>query len=196
MKMTHDDRRRFFRITDSIGVSYKHINEEDDNASEKVVGSVHDALNASELLEFHNQALNKALSDLDGRDSLAATAISALNRKIDAVISLMEIDGLQENKVIHNSVQEASISACGIAFPVAETISSQAMLELTLYLETSGEKVVAIGKVIECEKGKDDDSFYIRVEFTEMSEREREKLIQHIVLRQGSLLRSIKQQFE
>ncbi|RUT72583.1 hypothetical protein, partial [Ancylomarina longa] len=54
----------------------------------------------------------------------------------------------------------------------------------------------AIGKVISCDKLQDQNVYYLRVEFTEMSEPDKERLIQHIVQRQGVLLRKLKDEME
>jgi len=194
MKMTNDDRRRFFRITDAIGVSYALIKDGQEN-SEEGVAPVEKGVNVNQLLESHNLAVQSALDDLESTSSVAANAIAALNKKLDIIVSLIGLDNLAAGMFKH-STQEASISACGIAFPVDESMSSDVKINLTLFLETSGEQVAAVGRVIDCQSLDEEGLYYLRVEFIEMKDNDREKLIQHIMQRQGTLLRSLKEQFE
>ncbi|MGH1439609.1 MAG: PilZ domain-containing protein [Cellvibrionaceae bacterium] len=191
MNMSNDDRRRFFRITDAIGVSYTLMNESEENPPEKGGGSIQ-GMSIHSLLESHNQEITSALSDLASSQPEAANAISALNKKLDTITTLIELEGLVDGRATH-SIQEASISACGIAFSVNEELASDTKINLSLFLETSGEQVAAIGRVIDCQSLAEEDAYYLRVEFVEMVDSEREKLIQHIIQRQGSLLRSLKE---
>lgn len=191
MNMSNDDRRRFFRITDAIGVSYTLVSESEDEPPEKGGASIQ-GMSIHSLLEPHNQEITSALSDLASSQPEAANAISALNKKLDAITHLIELEGLVDGRATH-SIQEASISACGIAFPVNEELAPDTKINLSLFLETSGEQVAAIGRVIDCQSLMEEDAYYLRVEFIEMVDSEREKLIQHIIQRQGSLLRSLKE---
>ena len=61
-----------------------------------------------------------------------------------------------------------------------------------MLLRPSAKHVVTLGQVIECEEMSEAGTYYLRVEFTEMTEPNRETLIQHIVQRQGVLLRALK----
>ena len=194
MNKMNEDRRRFFRITDAIGVSYSLV-ETDSDSGEASNKSAMNEVNVNKLLRSHNHAIKNALSVLKTTNAAAAEAITALDKKIDTVIRLMELDSTTEGVQSH-SIHQASISACGIAFPVSEELSSDTQLNLTLYLETSGEQVNALGKVIDCQSLPEEGSYYLRVEFVEMDDSDREKLIQHIIQRQGSLLRSLKEQME
>jgi len=192
MNMSNDDRRRFFRITDAIGVSYTLINESENSPQEKATLPTQ-GVNIHTLLETHNQEITSALSDLASTQPEAVNAISALNKKLDTIATLIELEGLIDGRSIH-SIQEASISACGIAFPVTEALLPDTKINLSLFLETSGEQVAAIGNVIDCKPLTEEGSYYLRVEFVEMVDNEREKLIQHIIQRQGSLLKSLREE--
>lgn len=192
MKMTNDDRRRFFRISDAIGVSYTLISNEEDG-SEAGGHSTETEVDVTELFKSDNQAIKSALEGLSTASPEAAKAIAALDSKIEKIITLIELDGSVEGKSLH-SIQQASISACGIAFPISENIPAESKINLTLFLETAGEQVSALGRVIECQSLPEESEYYLRIEFVEMKEADREKLIQHIVQRQGSLLKSLREQ--
>jgi len=194
MNMSNDDRRRFFRITDAIGVSYTLVADTEGIAKDNP-SPTEQSMNVQALLEAHSHEIKKALSDLESSHPLAADAITALDKKLDTVVTLMALDNLVDSKAAH-SIQEASISACGIAFPVDEVLSPETKINLSLYLDTSGEQISAVGRVIDCQSLVEASTYYLRVEFVEMVDNEREKLIQHIIQRQGSLLKSLREQMD
>jgi c-di-GMP-binding flagellar brake protein YcgR len=195
MSKNKEDRRRFFRITDAIGVAYEVVNSskpssENSTADEKQK----DKVDVQGLLEHHNQAINDILLELRDENPLATRAIEAVNKKLDTLLRFFELDSLSSGQHFQR-VDEASISACGIAFPIEESLSEGTELNLTMHLKPSEEKVDALGKVVGCQE-LNDEEYYLRVEFIEMNDAHRESLIQHIVQRQGALLRSLREQLE
>lgn len=187
------DRRRFFRITDEIAIAYDIITDTEINA-EPQAGSNQPQLDWRSLVQEHNDTINGLLVSLKDQQPLAAQAIEAINKKIDAVLRSMEMHGLAYAGHFE-VVEDASISACGIAFPVVEAMETGTHLNMTLSLKPSDQQVVAVGHVVECES-QGDDGYYLRVEFDEIEDADREKLIQHIVQRQGALLRSLREDLD
>ena len=190
MLKKEEDRRRFFRITDAIGVAYEVI---DDNDTEETESPEQANVDIKDLLACHNNAINDLLSDLSGTHPAVAKTIDAVNKKLDAILQFLELDALSSNQHIQR-IEEASISACGIAFPIEQPLALGTRLNLTLDLKPSDEKIYAVGEVVGCQST--DDSHYLRVEFTEMQDAYRESLIQHIVQRQGALLKSLREQLD
>ncbi len=188
-----DDRRRFFRITDAIGVAYEVIDEAETKASPNDP-EVKTELNIQALLNQHSEEINSIILALGNEQPLVAKAVAALNKKIDTLLQFSELDSLASHQHFQ-SVEEASISACGIAFPINESLDVGKKLNLTLYLKPSEENIHAVGQVIDCKHLIDNDH-YLRVEFTDMSDSYRESLIQHIVQRQGALLKSLREQLD
>lgn len=193
MNSNESNRRRFFRIVDALGVSYKVMTEAelaggDKEDSEQVSRQFVDTFS---VMKNYNNVLNEALEKIQPRDPDTATAIEQLNKKFDALLMMLELDSLITQRACHK-VAEASISASGIAFPVEEKLEPNTFLALELLLRPSSKHVSAIGKVIACDTLSDDNVFYLRVEFIEMTLKDKEVLIQHIVQRQGALLRALK----
>jgi len=193
--MSNDDRRRFFRITDFLGVAYKVVDSNHSIAvNNEIEGSTDTpVIEVGGVIKNHNKIIDEALAEVDKRDPHSAKAINQLNKKVDAILMMMELDNLIAHKAEH-SIEEASISASGIAFPVSENLSVGSSLSLDLILKPSKQQIKAMGKVIECESITDSDQYYLRVEFTEVDGKDREGLIQHIVQRQGALLRTLQGQ--
>jgi len=187
MSKAADNRRRYFRIVDSLGVSYRVILPEKKGAEcglEKRIDTV-------SVLNHHNTLIQEQLKVVESQSPDMAKLASQLNQKIDAILMMLELDNLMAQHACHR-IDQASISASGVAFPIEEALAPNTMLELDLLLRPSAKHVVAIGQVIACDRMSDTDTYYLRVDFTEMTDASRETLIQHIVQRQGVLLRALK----
>ena len=186
------DRRRFFRITDAIHVAYEIIDEEATLESLEVDHN-EVMIDAIAIIEQHNEDVSQTLSELGESAPIAAKAITALNDKIDTLLNLLELDNIIIQKKLQR-VEAASVSACGIAFPISETIAVGQKVRLMMRLESANIKLNAIGCVVDCnELGEE---YYLRVEFVDMSDVDREHLIQHIMQRQGALLKSLREQVD
>jgi|GEM_PF-248522 len=205
-----DNRRRFFRIVDSLGVAYRVLakneaanqadykSRESDSALEPVKEQKGgDFIDTYSLMNTYNQAIKDALVGLEQSHPEAATAIDHLNKKVDTIVMMLELDSLMMQAAAHR-IEQASISASGIAFPVDNQLAPGTYLALDLLLKPSIQHITAMGKVIACDPlpsdatDSSDSTYYLRVEFSDMSNKDRESLIQHIVQRQGALLRSLR----
>jgi len=186
MTKAKDNRRRYFRIVDSLGVSYRVIvaEKEGEDDPEKCIDTL-------DILNHHNSLIQEQLRVVEDTSPELATLASQLNKKIDAILMMLELDSLMTHHACHR-IDEASISASGIAFPIEESLAPNTALELDLLLRPSSKHVVTVGQVVSCDKVTDTNTYYLRVDFTDMTDTHRETLIQHIVQRQGVLLRTLK----
>jgi hypothetical protein len=191
MKESGDNRRRFFRIIDALGVSYRVISGKESTAnSDEDEGAVQ-FVDTLSVMNDYNTLIQSSLEKIKTKDEHAAIAIEQLNKKVDTILMMLELDSLITQRACHR-VEEASISASGIAFPIEESLQSNTYLALDLLLRPSSKHVNAVGKVIACDRLSAESLYYLRVEFTEMMDKDREILIQHIVQRQGTLLLALK----
>ena len=190
------NRRRFFRIVDALGVAYRVISDKEAKLKVKAgQDDKYDFIDAFSLMTNYNQQIKGSLDSLKVRDVDAAEAIDTLNRKVDAILMMLELDSLITQKASHR-IEQASISASGLAFPVEQRLEPHTRLSLDLLLKPSSQHVEAIGRVVACDPLREQGQFYLRVEFLEMSDQHRERLIQHIVQRQGALLRALKSEID
>ncbi len=193
-----NNRRRFFRIVDEVGVSYRVLSEAERDAQQDQSEGTSHYVDKLSVMHKYNEEMNVVLERLQTSNPDAATAIDCLNKKLDAFLMMLELDNLITQRACHR-VEEASISASGIAFPVGEQVAQASILVLDLLLRPSSNHVNAMGRVISCDALSDADSelgYYLRVEFMDMNEKDREILIQHIVQRQGALLRALRDQMD
>lgn len=185
MNNSQGNRRRYFRIVDALGVSYRVVSDEDAGSdSAKRIDTL-------SVLNHHNTLIQEQIAVVEPDNPAVARLAAQLNQKIDAILMMLELDNLMSQHACHR-IDQASISASGIAFPVGESLAPNTLLELDLLLRPSVKHVVTLGRVVACDAMPEAESYYLRVEFTEMTDPNRETLIQHIVQRQGVLLRALK----
>ncbi len=184
---TDDDRRRFFRITDTLGVAYRVISDEEPEGAT----NNEQLVDAYSLINNYNKIIESALTDLREKDPVVAHAVDSINKKIDSVLTQLELENLMVQRIAHR-VKEVNISACGVAFVVDEKLEANTLVSLDLLLRPAGVHVMAKGKVIGCDSTDSNAQFYVRIEFLEMAHTDQELLIQHIVQRQGVMLRALR----
>ena len=195
MNKQSDNRRRFFRIVDALGVAYRVVNGQQARLGEQSAMPESGFINTQQLVQGYDSIIKDSLVSLQARDPSAAMAIDQLNKKVDTLLRMLELDNLLVQYPSHH-VEQASISASGIAFPAEEKIPLQSTLALDLILRPSSQHIKAIGRVVACDSLREMSQYYLRVEFIEISEPDRERLIQHIVQRQGALLRALKNEID
>lgn len=180
-----DERRRFFRIDDTVGVSYRLLTEEEAKAQSD--GACH-AVDALSQIAGFDTKIENYLGQLQIKDPVAAALIDSINKKLNCVITRLELENQLVQQIVHD-MQKANISACGIAFNIDTEIEADREMSLNLLLLPSKLRVSTFGRVIACERGRNIDGYYIRIDFHDMQPADQEVLIQHIVKRQGSKLR-------
>lgn len=189
-KNLHDDRRRYFRISESVGVAYRVIADDHIMSAREVPG---DAVNIYGLLVEHDEAIARLLEQLRPRDAVVAELASSLNKKINCIINQLEMESRMIEQIAHK-IYEVNISACGLALKVDEPIGSGALVQLDLVLLPEKRRLLTSAKVVSCDSLP--DGHYVRMNFVDMPLRDQELLIQHIVKRQGELLRLAREQAE
>lgn len=179
-----DDRRRFFRIDDHIGVSYQVVEENE------LMGQS-EPPRQSDLFGVLNE-LDKTiiyeLNELKVSDPKLATLLDAFDRKLNALINQMEIDNYLVQRLAHK-VRQVNISACGMGLQVEESLREDDILLVDLVLIPGNVNITSYARVISSEAVSEDE-YYIRMDFFGMANQDQELLIQHIVRRQGHLIRA------
>ena len=186
--MTDADRRRFFRINDTIGLSYRVLSDEE---TQSQLVDVIDPADVPTLLASYDKTINSVLSQLKIEQPVVAELLAAMNGKINCVVDQLDVDSQLVEQIAHK-IRDVNISACGVAFNVDEPVDIGRVLLLDLLLQPDDVHIYFHGTVIMRGMNDSDDSCYIRVNFSNMSTSDQELLIQHIVRRQGVQLRNAK----
>lgn len=182
--MSSNERRRYFRINETVGLSIQLLGA--DGSADSAIGF---APSAAQLIAKNDKKIERLLGDLSQHNPTAAELISLLNDKIDDLSSALAIESHLLDRIAHRA-QEVNISACGLAFNHEELIAegSRIRLELTLYPEET--KVRSDGVVVSCElMAGESENYYCRIDFLGMPSRDQETLIQFVVQSQSVQLK-------
>lgn len=189
--MNDDERRRYFRINETVGLSIQLL---DEDGSGVATGKSF-APNAVELISRNDDRIERILDDLKEEHPKITELIGLLNQKVERVSSLLAMESNLLDRIAHR-VQEVNISACGLAFSHEDPIpeGSRIRIEMTLYPEET--KLRSDGIVVACElTGDERQVYYCRVDFYAMPLAVQEELIQFIVQSQSAQLKERQNSF-
>lgn len=175
------ERRRFFRINDRVGVAYRVLTEAEANSRQEQDAQ---PVDTQSLLARYEQTIDQLLPQVESK--LMAELLGTLNKKLNCIIAQLELDSQLVRDIAHK-VREVNISACGMAFVAEEAVMPGKLLSLDLLLRPEGTQLATYGQVLSCEAI--DEGHYLRINFISLSPFDQELLIQHIVRRQGWLIR-------
>ena len=185
-----EERRRYFRIDDSMGVSYRCIGSEEAKAFAK------QSQKQGGVFDFAANFDNRIQTLLDAckiQAPIAAELIDLVNKKLNFVIAQMDVDsGFMRQ--IGFSPKSVNVSACGMAFANEEALEKGQLLQLEIMLQPSDLHLVVIAQVVDCvpldvDQVVGDLSCFVRLNFTEVNSHDQELLIQHVVKRQSEILK-------
>ncbi len=183
-----EERRRYFRITDSMGISYRPLGEEEARAFAR------QAKESGGQFDYAANFDNRIQTLLDAckiQAPIAAELLDLMNKKLNFVIQQMDVDAELVHRIAY-STREVNVSACGMAFANEEALAKGQQLQLDILLHPSELHVVALAEVVDCEAFStdgEDGGYFIRLDFIEINSNDQELLIQHIVKRQSVMLK-------
>lgn len=186
MTNVQQERRRYFRVSDLVGLNYRFLSE-----GERELALVAQPRSLNNLLaqiedeiDMNLQALLQANPDLH-------KLMDLYNQKINLAFGYGLADKDQD---AGHSVRacQVNISACGIAFPCADPAALNQSLALDLTLFPNNIRVQLLASVISCERheeGAAEEAYIIRANFEHLSENDEELLVQHVIKRQALQLK-------
>lgn len=179
------ERRRFFRIDDTVGLSYHLLSDDEMRARAAGERLPQDPFN---LIASYESKIENGLSQLRVKDPAIAAVLENLNHKVNCVIDQLEAETRFLRRVVPPS-RPVNISACGMAFESDQAIEPGRVMRLNLVLQPTDLHLSIYGEVVGCDAPQAERSHYVRVNFVDIDPTEQEVLIQHIVKRQGHILR-------
>lgn len=185
-----EERRRFFRIDDSMGVAYRCLGSEE--ALVFARQSREQGSNFDYAANFDNR-IQTLLDACRVQSPIAAELVDLLNKKLNFMVQQLDIDsGLIQS--IAYSMKRVNVSACGMAFTVLEALPVGQSVQLDILLHPSELHVMTMAAVVACEPMDEVDEqgrqqYFVRMDFMEINNSDQELLIQHIVKRQSALLK-------
>ncbi len=187
--MMNRDRRRYFRINDTLGVAYRVLTEsevaEETDSSERPV-------DARNIIAAYDTKIEHLLSQLRATDPVVSELIEIFNQQFNCILDQLNLESDLVQRIAHK-VQEVNISACGMAFVVDETLEPGSLLSLDLLLLPANLHVFTRGIVLDSTAVAAGEGYHVRLEFSGMESQDQEVLIQHIVQRQSHLIRALRE---
>jgi hypothetical protein len=176
------ERRGYYRINDTVGLSYNVVEEGKDSPVE-TPGKL--GMPLTNLIAEIDREFNQISNALWRENPAAAQAIGLLNKKISMIAAV----SLQQNGQPIDSYDEVmvSISGTGIAFSCSESIATGTRLRLSVVLSPSNINLIFMGDVVACDQPdteQDDGMYWVRVNIDEDNDAVHEQLIQHVVQKQ------------
>ncbi|WP_020409331.1 hypothetical protein [Hahella ganghwensis] len=202
MSQPQHERRRYFRINDTLDLSFRTL-----QVGELVESGTSLRSRSAQWLKLEND-IHIALDKVRQQSAEVADVLALFNQKINLLESDMEAGSSDD--FIYQPSASVNISACGIAFQVQEQLFVGSSLQLHLRLYPTMVELTIGATVIACEaqdvenKTQDDEAqettdeaqnttsekkgldsgqglFLVRADFTHLQEEAQEVLIQHVL---------------
>lgn len=183
MPLSDDERRRYFRIEDTVGVSYEPLSEAE--AKQREVELKHSNRHGPDRLHRVERQLQLLIDKLRIQQPEFAEAIELLNVKFNTLKASQVTDDTKRRSYI----RQVNLSACGISLEGNDKFASGQKLYIDLTLLPTDLHIYTLGEVIDCKTTTDPDwNFVMRIDFYGMSAEDEELLVQHMVKRQARIL--------
>lgn len=186
------ERRRFFRIDDTISLSYRLIDEETANLGLKNTMNIPSEYSLAATLDVLSQEALRIMQRLENQNDELVELYKVLDAKISAVAQIAMFKGSNVNG---ENCREVNLSAAGVAFQQTKPLNIGQNLALEMYLPSTLALLMVYGQVIKCESLQP-DGYLISVEYTDIKEEDQELLIKHVVRKQWQQLQEKRSRVE
>ena len=183
MTAPHDERRRYFRVNDLIGIRYRLLSEGETHLSMQAKPS-----SLKSILSQMDETITVALAKIKNTDSNSYHVLNLLNQKINLVVGPGLVNHKNDEDVACMRACQVNVSACGIAFPCSSIAKLNQHIEIELSLYQSNVHITLIAAVTVCEEYLDEvneNTHLIRADFINISDIDQERLIQYVIKRQA-----------
>lgn len=174
-----DERRRYFRIEDTIGIQYEVL--DDDQAATRQAAIDRGDFGTNNSLHEAERQLQLLIDKLRIQNPELGEAVELLNTKFNLLKNNGDVS-TNEMKVVR-----ASISACGASFRVPQPIKTGEKVYLDMVLLPTDLHIQTVADVVS-QREEEHGDWEVSFEFNHLNNELEELLIQHIVKRQGRML--------
>ena len=187
---SHDERRDFYRINDTVGLSYTHCGSDDVPTAEYFATEIPDEFQLITHLSNLDIDSSTLLHNIQDVSPDISRYLKIINSKIDALARHVVRLGMDDNI----KPQSVILSAGGVSITTSESISMDAILRVNMILYPSCNGILTYGKVVRCDKIPDTDTpaFDVALEYVLINESDRDALVRHVLQLQSNYLRKTK----
>jgi hypothetical protein len=156
-----DERRRFFRIDDSLSLSYRQIPPDSlPDSVECLENELDSDFTVISSLASVSQQMAGTLHKIESSRPEIAAYLKSLDRKIDILGRALLA---QTTDLLERPAQAVNLSATGISFAVADYIRPGSMLELKMLLMPSYAGILTFAEVVGCDPVESEPGQSVRV---------------------------------
>lgn len=185
------ERRQFYRIDDRVSLSYKLIPDKDIeqelfNAQRGYI-ELTDIKNSLSCIETRLEDISYQLSN---DYPLISEMIMLVNKKISLHEQMMGFYHSDENRL--KPATDVNLSANGVAFETKTPLSESTHLRLEMVIYPESHYIPIYGHVVSCKQISENpqDGYKMAVEFDAISDKDREKIIQHVLSKQADEIKN------
>ncbi len=175
------DRRRFFRIDDVIGLHWAAAALEEEQQQRRQSALL------DGLAEIDAE-IGALLIKLRREQPLAADVLTLMNRKLQMLARRPEADtGTTSTETFEYRSTPVNISACGLAFLMDQPCSPGSRLRLDMLLRPGDWELQLVGRVVACDAVM--AGWYVRLDYEDISQSDQDLLVRHMLIRQSQQLK-------
>lgn len=197
----HQERRRSFRVTETVLLDFVRLSEEEFNKG----------IDRWRLRSGGSSGLRTRVMDLDarleetlfrvGKDAPGISEVARLlNEKINTVMEALPEFQETRSDLVMRPAQECEIGSEGMLFGTDETLAAGTRLLVRFLVLPENRLFETFAKVQRARPAESDElgafSHHVAVEFHGMNAAERENLIQHLFMKQTQVLRMRRKEAE
>jgi hypothetical protein len=186
-----DERRRYFRVTDLIGLRYCVL-----SGSEQELAVQAQPTSLKSLLSQIENQIVIDMAVIQNSQPEIHHLLDLFNQKINLAFGHSIAGGEDDNVGSSTRACHVNLSACGIAFTAAESMQLNQHVSLDITLYPSNVRMNLLAAAISCDEFHEvdnDDNYVIRADFVNISESDQEVLVQHVIKRQAIQLKEQRQ---
>lgn len=188
----HDERRRFFRITDSVHFSITPVPEGKlAQQVENLDYQVDNGFTLMATLEALTQQAAPSLRRIEAKSPDTADYLKIIDKKLDLIAQAFLAE---EVDLLNQPSRAISLSASGMAVHSRDSFNPGQALEIKMLLLPSYTGIRTYGTVVECTQLDETTAdpaypYQLRIDFSFMRDTDRDALIRHVLLKQAEELR-------
>lgn len=189
-----DDRREYFRLDDEVLLDYARVDETQIAAlRERIFDRVVDRFTVAATFATSSRTMSRILSSFSAGQPDLARYLKMMDQKLNQLARLFVIEEMNAGE---HSVTQVNLSAGGMVFPSTTEFSPDDKLQLRLALLPAMTGILAIVRVIYCERSAQGNGlpWQVAVEYEHIRESDRDLIASHIMAREAERLRERREQ--
>lgn len=171
-----NQQRAYYRVNTMLPFSYRVLNKEDiQNPMPATLDTLFISRYFPSPLHDIESRIQHTIKDIEGKSTVMAHALHAINDKLNFVMHSMGEDAFKHTL----PMVEINISAGGMLFQSTQNIAPDSQVDVIFFLNIHNDPVLIRTRVVNV-MDNGDHTFSVAVEFVQMSEDRRRQLVNFI----------------